>query len=176
MFRKTKLACALSALAILARCAGAPQSMPPPVFSPPPTPTKLRVLYRVLYSGTDRMTRRRFRRAHYVSLRCRGRRTEQATEAFGSIRDLAGGGCHVRTESALALRLRDSAYPGWLRTAWPRVLQNPARAVVWSAPRRSRPYRLAEPGVQTRLSRSGFGAKPIPSGCGLTPHLKRILP
>ena len=56
MFRKTKLACALSALAILASCAGAPQSMPPPVFSPPPTPTKLRVLYRVLYSGTDRMT------------------------------------------------------------------------------------------------------------------------
>jgi hypothetical protein len=58
MLQKTKLACALSALAVLASCAGGPQSTvtPPPVFAPPPTPTKLRVLYRVLYSGTDRMT------------------------------------------------------------------------------------------------------------------------
>jgi hypothetical protein len=58
MLQKTKLACALSALAVLASCAGGPQSTvtPPPVFSPPPTPTTLRVLYRVLYSGTDRMT------------------------------------------------------------------------------------------------------------------------
>ena len=56
MLQKTKLACALSALAVLASCAGGPQSTPPPVFAPPPTPTTLRVLNRVLYSGTDRMT------------------------------------------------------------------------------------------------------------------------
>ena len=43
---------------ILLGCGGGKQSMttsPPPLTSPP-TPTTLRVLYRVLYSGTDRMT------------------------------------------------------------------------------------------------------------------------
>ena len=43
---------------ILLGCGGGQQSMttsPPPLTSPP-TPTTLRVLYRVLYSGNDRMT------------------------------------------------------------------------------------------------------------------------
>ena len=58
MLQITKLACRLSALAVLVSCAGGPQITvtPPPVSASPPTPTKLRVLYRVLYSGTDRMT------------------------------------------------------------------------------------------------------------------------
>jgi hypothetical protein len=59
MLRITKLACALLALAVLASCGGGPQSTvtsPPPPIAHPPTPTTLRALYRVLYSGTDRMT------------------------------------------------------------------------------------------------------------------------
>ena len=35
----------------------------------------------------------------------RGRRIEQATQTFGSVRDHTGGSIHIRTESALALRL-----------------------------------------------------------------------
>ena len=58
MLQITKLACPLSVVAVLASCARGPQSTgtPLPVSSPPPTPTTLRVLYRVLYSGTNRMT------------------------------------------------------------------------------------------------------------------------
>jgi glycosyltransferase involved in cell wall biosynthesis len=55
-------------------------------------------------------------------VRRRGRGTQQATQTFGSIRDLMGGGGHVRAEPTLALRLQHSAYLGRLRTAWPRVL------------------------------------------------------
>jgi hypothetical protein len=58
MLRKAKLISALSVLLVLVSCGAGPQSTgtPPPVSAPPPTPTTLRVLYRVLYSGTDRMT------------------------------------------------------------------------------------------------------------------------
>ena len=57
MLQITKLACTLSALAVLASCGGPPSTAtPPPVTALPPTPTTLRVLYRFLYSGTDRMT------------------------------------------------------------------------------------------------------------------------
>lgn len=58
MLRITKLVCALSAFAVLLGCGGGSQSTvtPPPPPAQPPTPTTLRVLYRVLYSGTDRMT------------------------------------------------------------------------------------------------------------------------
>jgi hypothetical protein len=59
MLQKTRLACTLSILAVLVSCGGGPQSTitpPPPPIAHPPTPTTLRVLYRVLYSGTDRMT------------------------------------------------------------------------------------------------------------------------
>jgi hypothetical protein len=58
MLRITRLACAVSTLAVLVSCGGGSQSTitpsPPPAH--PPTPTTLRVLYRVLYTGTDRMT------------------------------------------------------------------------------------------------------------------------
>jgi hypothetical protein len=57
MLRITKLACVLSELAVLVSCGGGPQSTvaPPP---PPPatTPTTLRVLYRLSFNNTDRMT------------------------------------------------------------------------------------------------------------------------
>jgi cellulose synthase/poly-beta-1,6-N-acetylglucosamine synthase-like glycosyltransferase len=66
--------------------------------------------------------------------------TELASQTFGSICGLAGGSCHIRTEHTLALTLRVSADHCRLRTAWPKVLQNPTRAVVWSTARRSRPY------------------------------------
>jgi hypothetical protein len=57
MFQIAKLACTLLALAVLASCGGSQSTRtPPPVSAPPPTPTTLRVLYRSLYSGTDRMT------------------------------------------------------------------------------------------------------------------------
>jgi len=58
MLQITKLACTLSALAALVSCGGGPQRTvtPPPVSAQHPIPTKLRVLYRFLYSGTDRMT------------------------------------------------------------------------------------------------------------------------
>ena len=46
--------------ALLIHCGGGSQGpqIPPPTQkgAPPPTPTMLRVLHRVLYSGTDRMT------------------------------------------------------------------------------------------------------------------------
>src|SRR5712692_3822385 len=57
MLQIARLACTLWALAVVAGCGG-PQttSMPPPISTYPPTPTKLRVLHRVLNGGTDRMT------------------------------------------------------------------------------------------------------------------------
>jgi hypothetical protein len=57
MLRITKVACALSALAVLASCGGGPQStVAPPPPPPPTTPTTLRVLYRLSFNNTDRMT------------------------------------------------------------------------------------------------------------------------
>jgi hypothetical protein len=55
MLQKTKLISELSVLVALIRCGGGPQSA---VTLPPssPTPATRPVLYRVLYSGTDRMT------------------------------------------------------------------------------------------------------------------------
>jgi hypothetical protein len=46
----------LTLMFYLARVCAKVQSPPPPSPAPPPTPTTLRVLYRVLYSSTDRMT------------------------------------------------------------------------------------------------------------------------
>src|ERR1700693_3188926 len=55
MLQKAKLISALSVLVVLVRCGGGPQgTVTPPPSSP--TPTTLRVLYRVFYSGNDRMT------------------------------------------------------------------------------------------------------------------------
>jgi hypothetical protein len=57
MLRITRLACAVSTLAVLVSCGGGSQStITPSPPAHPPTPTTLRVLHRVLYTGTDRMT------------------------------------------------------------------------------------------------------------------------
>ncbi len=57
MLRITKLACVLSELAVLVSCGGGPQgTVAPPPPPPPTTPTTLRVLYRLSFNNTDRMT------------------------------------------------------------------------------------------------------------------------